>query len=329
MKALTEPLGQCRFEDLPQVYQDWFADGAEKSKPSDPRLFVPENYPWVGAALFPLWLLLSSAPLIGILESSTTAPWRAIAIVIAAIPPLWVVGKAIGAISGVAAIRQANRHGRSLYGLAVDEHALVLRLFQPFAMRPRTCLYLPRSHILRYERRTEFDEGSGNNRSSYLRVLYRDHQGRPQAARLASRSTLELAPLPLEKALRAWDVELTGNWRRSTIGRAAAESDLILEFHEDGVGSYVDLADGDVLVQYPFHWRLEHRRQVVLEPATAEEGLPIRLPSWLEANPIESDAYAFEIRIESCAGEPIYVLRFRQKVAGMLLGDLGQAAQPT
>ena len=305
---MTQKIGRCRFQDLPEHYQQLLTGGVEAS---NEVTVVPQNRPFSDIACLPLWFFF------GI--TLAVAPWGwgiGAWALLAAIPLVVLIGKLLRGLPGTLGIRRQRLQGGGFCGLVLDSDSIVMRLHD--ILRVDTCAYIPWSHLENFWEGREYNEGSGNNRSGTFMLGFRTEGENSTVIKLASSYTYELKPHQLHRLFLERRKDLLGTWTPHL-----KEATFTFEGEPEG-GTGVLRRDygSDVIQQLPFRWEKQGQRAIKLEPTEGTADCPKIMV--IGHDDIEPGVYRFELSRDFRDGESVFVLEFEEHVAGMAFYDLRQ-----
>jgi hypothetical protein len=309
-----QKIGKCRFDELPQRYQDQFLVGADQI--NDGR-FIPENHPIVTVLLLPLFFLFSIAPFLFTLEVDVRPFDR-----LTWIPPLVMSMYAARTMWTAIEVFRKSRQGTYIFGLLIDDENIVLRTFKIFTRN--NCVFLPWTNVDRFYMTSEFNEARGTNRSSVLRAAFKDQHGCDREVDLARPNSFELSDLHTRDILLAMRKGVDGEWSMFT-GRIANPScDSVVRFDSTtGRGVIIEYFQNQVLAQIPFAWRQSGPRSIFIEPVIDAADCRTIVPK-VSSYAVQQGEYNYAVEVEHNQLQCFYRLRFDRDIAGVSLHSVGQ-----
>ncbi|MEM7113247.1 MAG: hypothetical protein AAF614_12505 [Chloroflexota bacterium] len=292
-------IGQCTFEQLPEKYQTLFTEGINDVEDGT---FSPQASPTANMILSILFVgFFALIPPLFLSDVDPNAAWFSLLGLLARLPLLGVGAVAINTYLKLAKVRQKGKEGLHLYGLLMDDEALVRR--ELTLINRKNCFFMPRDRVVDFslKRSTGSSTNQFKDGPSFL-VAYNDKQNKKRWVTLVADNDVELSLFAIHKLFLIDDKSIDGEWSYAKPSHAKPKIDLTVEFHEPH-GEAAEWEAGKKLVRFPFTFRQTGHRIIVVESVQGDR-------AW--HRDVQPGTYSFNIEIEHYSQGSFYMLRFDQ-----------------
>lgn len=302
-QKLDQKIGQCTFQQLPGKYQTLFNSGANRTELGT---FIPQKHP-VGVMLLsiPFTGFFAATPILFITDPKYDVELFSPLGILLILPFLGFLVAAVRAIFKLVELRQMAKAGAQIYGLLIDDDAIVRR--ELTLLGYKNCIFVRRSRYVDCSFNRSYGSSSSQYRKSLsVSIAYSDDQGNKEWLTLVKDNDVDMSIFGVHELFSAEKKTLDGEWSDAKPSSAEPTYDTTIEFAEPH-GVVKKWHNGEKQLALPFTFRQTAVRTIVIETVPTDQS---------PYDEIRPGSYRFNIKVQDRLQGKYYMLSFDRPFYG-------------